>query len=750
MPPRYRRARCGLIAAALVLAVLPALGNAADPTSCLSETDPADFALCVATTGGQTVSGAEEPTVGPRDAFREATDAVLADAGLCDPTDTAACLLPFPNDTFTVADATTDTGRRVDFSPLAMPRNTAGKPIDPTEWNRNDGFSPGTPVLTVVPGLDTVQTGLAPITDIGRSLDTDAPLVIVNAKTGARHPYFSELDANPTAGERPVLITRPAVNFDEGTRYVVALRRMRDANGALIAPNDVFRTRRDDAAKKLHGTDNPGKGKGKGLDKQDDAAKKLHGKGKGQAKQLQKDPIWGPLLDAGVGIDDLYLAWTFTIASERNIAGRMLHIRDDAFASLGSAAPAFAVSSVTNGAPTDRIARVVQGSVTVPLYLTAAGAPGSRFNYVGSSDGLPTRLGGVATRDATFTCQIPRSSGVNGTSAADVQPARISLYGHGLLGGQSEVGGGNVQKMAQENDFMFCATDWIGMATEDVPNVATILGDMSNFPTLADRVQQGMLNFLFLARAMKTGFAHDPAFQGPGGVPAIDPSDVYYDGNSQGGIIGGALMAVAQDITRGVLGVPAMNYSTLLDRSVDFATYESVFNAAYPSELDREIVFGLIQMLWDRAEANGYAQHMTTDPLPNTPAHAILMHAAFGDHQVANIATEVEARTIGAATNPAFLPPGTASAVEPGWGIARIGSFPYAGSAFVYWYSGSDTPPDTNTPPYAATTRGDPHSDPRSTRAARDQKAAFLAPGGTVVDVCGGAPCYARPLAPED
>lgn len=706
-----RRLRYGLLAASLLVALLPAIGSASnDPTSCLSETDPTDFALCVAVAMGTTVSTAEEPTVGPRDALRAATDQVLTDAGLCDPTDTAACLLPFPNDFFTVADPTTDTGRRVNFSPLAMPRNTAGKPMDPTEWNRNDGFSPGSPVLTVVPGVDLARTGIAPITDIARSLDADAPIVLVNTRTGARHPYFTELDANPTAGEQPVLITRPAVNFDEGTRYVVALRRMRDANGALIAPNATFAARRDDAAKKLRG------------------------KGKGEAKQVHRDPIWGPLLDAGVGLDDLYLAWTFTVASERNLSERILHIRDDAFASLGGAAPAYSVSSVTNNATTNRIARVVQGSFTVPLYLTNAGAPTARFNYAGSSDGLPTRLGGVATYDAKFTCEIPW--------AAFTKPARLSLYGHGLLGGQSEVGASNVTKMAAENDFVFCATDWIGMATEDVPNVATILADMSNFPTLADRVQQGILNFLFLARLMKTAFVTDPAFAG-----LLDPTEVYYDGNSQGGIIGGALMAVAQDVTRGVLGVPAMNYSTLLDRSVDFATYESVFNAAYPSELDRELVFGLIQMLWDRAEADGYAHHMTTDPLPGTPAHAVLMHLAFGDHQVANVAAEAEARTIGAYTNPGFLAPGRHWAVEPGWGIPRIAAFPFSGSAVIYWDSGSDTPPNANVPP---STSHDPHSDPRSTRAARDQKARFLAPDGVVVDVCGGGPCYARPLAPED
>ena len=55
-----------------------------------------------------------------------------------------------------------------------------------------------------------------------------------------------------------------------------------------------------------------------------------------------------------------------------------------------------------------------------------------------------------------------------------------------------------------------------------------------------------------------------------------------------------------------------------------------------------------MQQLWDRGEANGYAHHITTDPLPNTPAHTVLLHEAFGDHQVANIATDAQARLLGA------------------------------------------------------------------------------------------------------
>ena len=56
----------------------------------------------------------------------------------------------------------------------------------------------------------------------------------------------------------------------------------------------------------------------------------------------------------------------------------------------------------------------------------------------------------------------------------------------------------------------------------------------------------------------------------------------------------------------------------------------------------------MIQMMWDRGEPNGYANHMTGDPLPGTPAHKVLIEMAYGDHQVSNVATEVEARTIGA------------------------------------------------------------------------------------------------------
>ena len=178
----------------------------------------------------------------------------------------------------------------------------------------------------------------------------------------------------------------------------------------------------------------------------------------------------------------------------------------------------------------------------------------------------------------------------------------------------------------------------------------------------------------------------------------------------------------------------------LLTRSSDFSTYATILYPAYPNELQRPLLLALIQMLWDRSDPDGYAHHMTTDPLPNTPAHEVLLHEAFGDHQVANVATEIEARTIGASIHQPAIASGRSYEVTPYYGIPAIPSYPFDGSALIVWDSGADTPPTTNTAP---STGPDPHGDPRSSPDARTQKSEFLKVGGAVVDVCSGMPCVA-------
>jgi hypothetical protein len=649
----------------------------------------------------------------------------------CDPLDPAVCLQPWPNDFFTVGDATTDTGKRLNLQLLDMPRNVAGNPIRPDEWNRNDGFSPGQKIVTKVPGLETPEafsrTGAVPITNIRRTFDTNQPVLVINARTRRRHLIWSELDANPANPADVNLIIRPAVNFEEGQRYIVALRNLKNADGTPIQAGAGFRTYRD----RLPTSDTSV------------AARRPH-----------MESIFRTLQRAGVQRRSLYLAWDFTVASERNLSERALFIRDDAFAQLGDtnlsdlqvqgSSPQFEVTTVTDftAAQDNRIARQVEGRFIVPCYLNQPGCPpGSTFTYLPGSS-VPTPIPGNV-HSANFICLIPRVA----VDGAQVVPSRPSLYGHGLLGSASEITAGNIKSMANEHNFVFCATDWAGFSTTDVPTVASAIGDLSNFYKIPDRATQGFLNFMYLGRLMihANGFNSDSAFQFVKDgqfQPVIDRTRLFYDGNSQGGIMGGSLTALAPDFNRAVLGVPGMNYSTLLRRSADFdPMYSQFLYPNYPNELERPLILSLIQNLWDRGEANGYAEHMTIHPYPNTPAHTVLLHEAFGDHQVANVTTEVEARTIGAYLRTPTLDPGRHSDEVPYFDIPTIPSFPFDGSAYVVWDSGSPTPPAQNTPPRAG---ADPHSHPRSDVKARLQKSEFLKVNGHVVDTCGAGPCYAN------
>jgi hypothetical protein len=685
---------------------------AVDPTCLTKVTDKftAAYGKVTGCTGdGQTAAVAaliDEECV-TQQAIRNSTDKVVRVCPGCDFLDPSECLFPFPNDYFTVPEPTNDTGLRVSFVASQMPANASGTPIDPNPYHGNDGFSQGASILLHVPNLDLVQTGAAPVTDLAQSTNPNSPIVIVNTTTLTRQLHFAELDANASLPANKSLIIHPAVNFDEGTRYIVALRNLKDGGGAVIPASADFAAYRDNTPLA-------------------DPAK--------EARRAHMEDIFATLASAGVARNDLYLAWDFTVASQRNITGRLLFMRDDAFARLGSAAPAFTVTLVENEVDS-LIFRRVTGTFNVERYVNSTTAPAT---FVLDANGLPTHQ--ATPQVADFICNIPRAALADANSPA--VPARPSLYGHGLLGSHTEVNAGNVKSMSNEHNFVFCATKWIGMADEDIPNAVGILQDLSKFPSLTDRLQQSMVDQLFLARLMihPAGFVANPAFQDSTGGAVIDTGEVFYDGNSQGGIFGGTVMGVAQDITRGVLGVPGMNYSLLLTRSTDFSLYSSILYPAYPNELERPLLLALIQMLWDRSEPNGYARHIMNDPLPDTPSHQVLLHEAFGDHQVANVATDIEARTIGASIHVPIIAPGRSYEVIPEYGIPGIASYPFNGSALVVWDSGAVTPPVTNTAPGSGP---DPHSDPRNSPIARTQKSEFLKTGGAVVDVCSGLPCVA-------
>ena len=650
----------------------------------------------------------------------------------CDFTDPAVCLYPWPNDLFTKGDRSSETGRRLNLKLASMPKNKDGKPISPRDMNRADGFSPGSMLLTKVPGLDTLEAAaeskLPPIGDLSKSLAKRSPVVVINARTGNRHPVWAEIDSNPQNPGDRVLIIRPGRNFKEGRRYIVALRNLKNAGGQTIPASKNFRLYRDRLPTRRRLV---------------------------ERRREHFEELFARLRKSGVRRGNLHLAWDFTVASQESLTGRALHIRDRAFAALGDgdlgdlkvegSSPTFSVDLVQDrtAAQDDRVARRIEGTITAPCFLTDGCAPGGQF--VLDKRGRPQQQGTTTYR---WFCNIPRSA----LDPAAPPKARPSLYGHGLLGNPTEFDAGNVKSMGNEHNFVFCATAWAGFAAEDLPNIVSVLSDLSRFNTVADRIQQGFLQQLLLGRALihPQGLSSHPAFQ-KNGQSVIDTQRLYFDGNSQGGIMGGALTALAPDYERAVLGVPGMNYSTLLQRSVDFDTYAPILYGGYPNELERQLWLSQIQLLWDRGESNGYAHHITTKPLPDTPRHTVLMHVAFGDHQVADFTTSIMARTFGAGIRQPALDPGRSPFSNPWWGLKTL-SLPSTGSGVVWWdtgpirtvgteVEGTAAPPLTNTPPREGE---DPHGAPRSEVSARVQKSEFLKVGGRIVDVCAGKPCYAR------
>jgi hypothetical protein len=669
----------------------------------------------------------------------------------CDFLDTTVCLQPFANDYYTVNDNSTPTGKRLNLADDSTPANIDDVHMDPTDINRSDGFSPGNMVVLKVPGLDTPaafnNSKLVPISNLQAYENPNQAVMIIDAKTGERHPIWAEIDANPTSVDPSVdgpggiaenpqntgpvnLIVRPAENFQNGHRYIVAFRHLKNANGKTIQSPAAFRTYRD----KIITTQNVVE---KRRDHMNSVINKLVNK-------------------AGVKRSSLYMAWDFTVSSQEGTTSRALTIRDDAFERLGDSnlanrtiegsAPSYSIQSATDPGGTTLIR--VEGTLEdVPCYISSPDcAPGGVFEFDGNGD---LTWNPLSTTDVPFRCNVPQS--VRDLNAGSVTPTQTGTYGHGLLGSLGQVNGQD--RIGLDANTTWCAVDWAGFSDGDTGVLLETLADVSNFPKLADRMQQGFVNFLYLQRLLihPNGLSQAPELQydnGSGPESVIDTSQGVntrgqYMGISQGGIMGGALTALSPDADYGVLGVPGMNYSALLRRSVDSDDYfkNPVIGLYkyYPNESDRALLLSLIQIMWDRGEANGYSHNITGNPLPNTPPHEVLLRLAFGDHQVANVTAETVARTIGAKVYYPALQPGRHWEQDPFMDLEKVSTFPWQDGSLMAYYDGGPTtfdgrkrqgdatPPNENLPPREEWDFGkDPHSLPRDAKSGVRHAVTFL------------------------
>lgn len=617
--------------------------------------------------------------------------AALGARGDCNPVGGGEqCMLPFPSSFFLEDDATTSTGVRVAFGPTTLPENEQGDQTDPTYWNEKDGFPTLGAFYSHFPGMSV--DGVVGHQDLDAYLSDDAKTVIVDAETGERVPHFGELEVRVRDDDESLFIMRPVVPMEHGTRYVVGIRGLVDTGGATLDALPGFVDLRD------------------GLESADPDVER-------QRSHYEQD-IFPVLEDAGFARGELQLAWDIVTVSTDNSLGRLLFMRDDALERVGSGGPpvSFELIDEEDCSVEDppNIGRTLRATVTMPLYLDSY-EPGS--NLTRDEQGMPFYNG---EQDVDFTVRIPCSL-IN-----EPRAGRLVQYGHGLLGDQSEVYTGYLSEMANRYGWVLFASDWTGMKFDDVQTILDqIATGMSNFATVPERLHQGVLEFLLASEAM-TGDGAQDALLSQDGVLLYDPEHLYYYGNSQGSILGGAYVPLSKRIERAVFGVGGMPYSLLLTRSYDFEMYFILLRNQYDGDMDISLMIALMQMLWDPGEGSGWAWFMNERSLDeDTPAKQVLVQVAIGDAQVPTLGGQIQAR----AWNASLVDP----PVREVWGV-ETQEAPFVGSAYVEFDYGVQEPVLAEPSPEET----DSHESARREENGQEQIERFFE-DGTIEHFCDGA-----------
>ncbi|MGD8826900.1 MAG: hypothetical protein PVI24_18085, partial [Myxococcales bacterium] len=368
----------------------------------------------------------------------------------CDPLVPEFCGYPFPSNVYSVEDSTTPTGRRVSFDTQLLLGN------DPAPWNKSDGFSAGSPLITYFPGMALGQFAGPDDLESEPWLAEDSPSIVLDAETGDIVPHFAEIDIRAPSAEQRSTMIRPVVRLRDNARYIVAFRNLMNEDGQPIEPSAAFAALRDGTS-----SDEPSV----------------------ETRRDLYEDIFAKLEAKGWNRNDVQMAWDFTTASDTNNTQWLLHMRDTAFQIIENEGgfdytydcdQCSVETSDDPGAidPTN-IAFRIKGTFQAPNFMTSVDATDVPLLVFGE-DGLPAVNQDAPWMDVPFEVLIPQSA-----TAED--PAAIIEYGHGLLGSKGQIEADHFRSFMNEYNYTFCGTDLIGMSGSDYDNIiaALFVGDIT-------------------------------------------------------------------------------------------------------------------------------------------------------------------------------------------------------------------------------------------------------------------------------
>ncbi len=510
----------------------------------------------------------------------------------CDPTDATRCALPWPSNTFTVADASRATGLRVAVGAGTLPRRD-----DPSFLNLADGFSRVTPVMAgfpvqVDPGtvegamrLLVAQPGAA---DEAQEVPLHVELVpSISPRTGAPETLLVGLPRRPLAAA--------------SDHVVVVLDSLRAMDGSALRPEETTRV---DLGLRAAETDEE------------------------RARFAYHAPTRALLARAGIAPERVLRVWDFTTRSADDPRVRLQAMR---------ARLLEAIDSGEVGLAWDRVEPRVSGPVALVAVGRLTGLPAFRDAegmLALDERGMP-RVEGL--HDAPFRVMVPRGEG----------DWRVVMYGHGT--------GGNVDDAAFDASIaglglgkvggLFYGWDEEGVietflsfervqsgVARSTAGLMQALADLS----AVEHALNGMLGEA-LAAPVIGGVDNPEAGRRPAAAEPI------WTGGSLGGTMGLVYSGLSPRIRFAVLNVAGAGWTHFVPGSDLFALIGPSHAAGYGSALDFRLSLMASQLAWDDVDGANWTDGLAEE------GGAYLVQQSMGDPILPNIGTELCAASVGAA-----------------------------------------------------------------------------------------------------
>ena len=338
--------------------------------------------------------------------------------------------------------------------------------------------------------------------------------------------------------------------------------------------------------------------------------------------------------------DDLLLAWDYMVASKDRLLGSVLSMRETALEEMEGVGLGYTIDEEqTKDDISENIARIIIGEFEVPTFINED----SIFEY--DEQNRPMRQSENLT--FPFAMLIPK------VAEERKEPLPLILFGHGIFGDgvgylKNWPGPQYIQPLAQENEAVIVATDWIGLSKSDYNVILEkVVPDINNIGLITDRLQQSLINNLTLIELTLGTLQYDSRVK-LGDWDLIKTDEVLYYGVSLGGIQGSSLVSISHRITRAVLAVPGSVWSNMLPRSTVWNSIKTFFDLQYPDPLVQQMGQAFIQTRFDLSDPINLTQLMFKDPLDDAPeGRRVILQEAIGDSQVPNMTTEMLARGMG-------------------------------------------------------------------------------------------------------